>query len=176
MGFRATPPRAVLAVLGTYLAVLGGGFAWAQRAPRGRACPPSGTLVQVDTRERILCLCRDGRSEGDLRVALGRSGIDKRREGDGKSPVGRYPLGRARASSRYRQFLPVGYPTESQRRQGLTGSEIGIHGPHIAFAWLGHATAWPNWTRGCFALGTRGEVDRVARWVVANEVTEVLIR
>jgi hypothetical protein len=149
--------------------------AWAGPSRRRAACPADGVIVQVDSSARTLSLCRGGVEEGAFRVALGRGGLDKRAEGDGQTPRGRYPLGPARPSSRYHRFVPVRYPTAAEMQRGLTGSDIGIHGPHGAFHWLGRATSWLDWTRGCIAVGTRADVDRIARWIDANGAREVVI-
>jgi len=147
------------------------GAALAAVAVRGPAaasvppCPPTGTFVAVHSAGHRLHLCRAGRVEGSFRVALGRGGLDKRREGDERTPVGRYALGAPRASERFHRFVPVGYPTEAQRGEGRTGSAIGVHGPDARFRWLGPATVWVDWTNGCIAVGTRGEIDAVAEWV-----------
>jgi L,D-transpeptidase catalytic domain len=150
--------------------------AWAGPSPHRAACPTDGFIVQVDSGARTLSLCRDGVAEGTFRVALGRGGLDKRAEGDGRTPRGRYPLGPARASSRFHRFIPVGYPTAAEMQRGLTGSDVGIHGPHEAFHWLGRATSWLDWTRGCIAVGTRADIDRIAEWVRANGVQAIVIR
>jgi hypothetical protein len=153
-------------VLGTLL-----GVALAAVAVRGPGvapvppCPPTGTLVAVHTADHRLQLCRAGRVEGSFQVALGRGGLDKRREGDERTPLGRYALGTSRASERFHKFVPVGYPTEAQRAEGRTGSAIGVHGPDARFEWLGAATAWVDWTNGCIAVATRGEIDAIAEWV-----------
>lgn len=128
-------------------------------------CPPTGTLVAVHSADHRLHLCRAGRVEGSFRVALGRGGLDKRREGDERTPLGRYTLGAPRGSERFHRFVPVGYPTEAQRAEGRTGSAIGVHGPDARFAWLGAATAWVDWTNGCIAVGTRREIDTISEWV-----------
>jgi len=134
-------------------------------APPAAPCPPSGTVVAVHSADHRLRLCRAGRVEGSFRVALGRGGLDKRREGDGRTPVGPYTLGAPRMSERFHRFVPVGYPTEAQQAEGRTGSAIGVHGPDARFRWLGGATAWVDWTNGCIAVGTRGEIDAIAEWV-----------
>ncbi len=158
-----------------YAAVLMGGAAWADADVPRRPCPAEGALVQVDTRTRVLCLCQEGDEVAHYRVALGRGGVNKRAEGDGRTPLGRYSLTPARPSTRYHRFLAVGYPTVEQIKKGFTGSAIGVHGPHIAFAWLGHATVWPNWTLGCIALSTRSEVEQVSSWIAAHDVREIVI-
>jgi L,D-peptidoglycan transpeptidase YkuD (ErfK/YbiS/YcfS/YnhG family) len=158
-----------------YVALLGASAAWARREVPHAACPTVGVVVQVDTAAHVLSLCRAGREDASFRVALGRGGVDKKAEGDGRTPRGRYPLDPARSSGRYHLFLPVGYPTSDQAKRGFTGSAIGVHGPHVAFVWLGSATAWPDWTLGCIALGTRQQVERVSRWVNENGAAEILI-
>ena len=165
---------AVLIVGLAYAGVLIGSSVWAE-PPRHATCPATGVVVQVDSGTRVLSLCRGGVEDASFRVALGRGGLDKRAEGDGRTPRGPYRLGSARPSTRYHLFLPVEYPTAEQAKQGLTGSAIGVHGPHVAFAWLGHATAWPNWTLGCIAVGTRTEVERIVQWVGGNAAHEIII-
>ena len=150
------------ALLGAALAAVAVRGPAAASVPR---CPPTGTLVAVHSADHRLQLCRAGRVEGSFRVALGRGGLDKRREGDSRTPLGRYALGAPRASERFHRFVPVAYPTEAQRAEGRTGSAIGVHGPDARFRWLGLATVWVDWTNGCIAVGTRGEIDAVAEWV-----------
>lgn len=163
---------ASVAVCGAFL--LTGTF-WSRAQVQHQACPSGVSVVQVDTSARVLSLCRIGQEEASFHVALGRGGVDKRAEGDGRTPKGRYSLGRSRSSNRYYLFIPVGYPTPEQARLGFTGSAIGVHGPHQMFAWLGNITAWPNWTQGCVALPTRAEIEKIATWVAENRVSEIII-
>jgi murein L,D-transpeptidase YafK len=149
---------------------------WSRTPPPHEPCPATGKLVLVDSRAGVLSLCRDGRERRWFRVAVGRNGTGKRVEGDGRTPLGAYSLGPSRRSRRYHLFVPVGYPSADQRQAGFSGGDIGIHGPHLAFSWLGHATAWLDWTRGCIALGTRSEIEDVARWLADSETREILIR
>lgn len=158
-----------------YLALLGVGFLWSRAVADHRGCSAGATLVQVDSAARVLTLCRNGSEEASFRVALGRGGIGKKTEGDGRTPLGRYSLAPAQPSSRYDLFLPVGYPTSAQAKLGFTGSAIGVHGPHMAFSWLGPATASPDWTLGCIAVPTRATIERIASWVSTNHVSEVII-
>jgi L,D-transpeptidase-like protein len=170
--------RVILASIVVTLAyggLLAGSATWASAPPPHSPCPASGTVLQVDSRARVLSLCRGGVEDASFRVAVGRGGLDKRSEGDGRTPLGQYKLGAARGSARYHLFLPVEYPTEAQVKQGYTGGAIGVHGPHLAFTWLGHATTWPNWTLGCIAVGTRTEIERIAQWVGANSARQVII-
>jgi murein L,D-transpeptidase YafK len=165
---------AVAGLLG-YIAVLGVAAAWAKTAVSHRACPPGETVVLVDTQSGVLCLCRQGREERTFRVAVGRGGVDKRQEGDGRTPLGRYGLSPAQPSGRYHLFLPVAYPTVEQAKQGYSGSAIGVHGPHLAFAWLGHATVWSDWTLGCVAVATWSEIQAIAEWVANTKASEIVL-
>jgi L,D-peptidoglycan transpeptidase YkuD (ErfK/YbiS/YcfS/YnhG family) len=158
-----------------YAVILAGSALWAKADVLHQPCRADGLIVQIDTASRIMSLCRSGREEASFRVAVGRNGVDKRIEGDERTPRGRYSLSLARPSNRYHLFLAVGYPTGEQTKRGYTGGAIGLHGPHAAFTWLGHATVWPDWTLGCIAVSTRAEIEEVARWVNANRVTEIII-
>jgi hypothetical protein len=158
------------------LLVLGAGLL-ARRAaqPTTPPCPPAGETLMVRAAEHRLYLCQSGRTEASFRVAIGRGGLDKRSEGDGRTPGGRYPLAAARPSERFHRFLQVGYPTAEQRAEGRTGSAIGVHGPDARFRWLGPATAWVDWTAGCIAVGTRGEIDAIADWVTRTGARTITI-
>jgi murein L,D-transpeptidase YafK len=136
-------------------------------------CSGVGTAVYVDAAERRLWLCESGAAVESMPVALGRGGLGKRWEGDGKVPLGTYPLGAPRASRSFHRFIPVGYPTPGQLRQGLSGGAIGIHGPSRAQS--GPLSTGMDWTLGCIAVGTDDEIDRVARWVKESGVRRIII-
>jgi murein L,D-transpeptidase YafK len=128
-------------------------------------CSSPEPQVIVATKDHKLWLCDGGRPVTSYRISLGRGGTDKRVQGDNKTPLGTYPLGAPRPSSRFGTFIPVAYPTPEQQRQGLTGSDVGIHGPDRRFRWAGRMNAWFDWTAGCVALATDEEVQAVAAWV-----------
>jgi murein L,D-transpeptidase YafK len=113
---------------------------------------------------------------GVYSVYLGRGGVGKRREGDGKVPLGRYKLGVPRASEKYGTFIPIGYPTDVQRKKGYTGSAVGIHGPPRAFKWLGAILRWFDTTEGCVGLATDEEIERIAAWIRKTKAQYVEIR
>ncbi len=85
-----------------------------------------------------------------------------RRWGDRRTPLGTYTLGAPRPSARWGTFIPVGYPTDEQRRRGFTGSDVGIHGPERRLRWLGPINAWLDWTAGCVAVPDDQALARVA--------------
>ncbi len=117
---RTTMTRRTLLLLLPALAVYGlvraGTSSWASATPAHAPCPRSGVALQGDSAARVRSLCREGVEDGSFRVALGRGGLDKRSEGDGRTPRGAYPLQPGRASRRYHLLLPVGYPTAAQVR------------------------------------------------------------
>ena len=130
--------------------------------------PPCSALepeVVVATRDHALWLCESGRPVASYRVAIGRGGTGKRVQGDNKTPLGSYPLGDPRPSSRFGIFIPIAYPTPEQRIHGFTGADVGIHGPDRRFRWAGSLSTSVDWTAGCVALGTDDEAQAVASWV-----------
>jgi murein L,D-transpeptidase YafK len=136
-------------------------------------CSGMGTALYVDATQRTLWLCESGKASEAIPVALGRGGLHKRVEGDAKVPLGEYPLGSPRSSKAYHLFIPVGYPTPSQRRQGFTGGAIGVHGPLRAYG--GPAGTAIDWTLGCIAVGTDAEIGRVADWLKATKARRIII-
>jgi murein L,D-transpeptidase YafK len=139
------------------------------------ACRERGTTVLVLADAHRLKLCQDGSTVATHRVALGRGGVDKRREGDARTPLGTYPLGRPGRSSEFHRFIPVGYPTEAQRHAGYTGSAIGLHGPSRGVRRLGRLTTWVDWTAGCIAVGADGDIEEIASWVHRSRVRTITI-
>jgi hypothetical protein len=136
-------------------------------------CRPGETAVLVQVSAHVLELCQDGRSIASHRVALGSGGIGKRVQGDGKTPLGLYPLGPPRPSPSFGTFVPVGYPTAAQQKLGFTGSAVGIHGP--ARGWGGALSTRVDWTAGCIAVGTDAEIGSISAWIRAHHVKAVRI-
>lgn len=135
-------------------------------------CSGIGTALYVDATERMLWLCESGKAIEAIPVALGRGGVDKRVEGDAKVPLGEYPLGSPVPSKAFHLFIPVGYPTPSQRRRGFTGGAIGVHGP---LRYGGPIGTTIDWTLGCIAVGTDAEIGRVADWIKTTKARRIII-
>jgi murein L,D-transpeptidase YafK len=140
-----------------------------------RICAVDGDMVVVDTSTHSLWLCCERRAIAKFRVALGRSGLEKTREGDGRTPLGTYALGEPRTSARFGLFIPIAYPTAEQQARGFTGTNVGIHGPDRRTSWLGGASTLVDWTAGCIATGTQTEISQVATFVRERR-PRVLIR
>ncbi len=145
-------------------------------ARRRNPCRSDEASVVVETRQRGLFLCDGGEPLERFTVAIGRGGTGKQARGDLRTPLGSYPLGAPRASRRFGIFIPVGYPTPEQQRQGLTGTAIGIHGPARPLRWLGPLNTFYDWTAGCVVVGSDAEMDRIAGWVLRRRPALVEIR
>ena len=142
-------------------------------AGKSDPCQDRATSVLVDLNRGRLYLCEDSKTVAKYRVALGQGGVDKRVEGDKKTPVGTYSLGNGRASSEYYRFLSVGYPTSQQKKQGYTGSAIGIHGPKKGFERWGRLNSRVNWTHGCIAVATHRVIVEIENWVRDQGVRKI---
>jgi len=147
-----------------------------RRGKGASTCPSTdqATLV-VDAKAHVLLLCEGGHPNDRFIVRLGSRGLGKSREGDKKTPLGTYPLDPPRPSPSFGTFIPIGYPTESQRRLGFTGSAVGIHGPHRRMRWAGSLTNLFDTTDGCIGVATDEEMARVAAWVRSRRPVTVVI-
>jgi murein L,D-transpeptidase YafK len=139
-------------------------------------CTSSARRIVVFTATRKLLLCDRGRLAGSFDVHLGRGGVGKTRQGDNKVPLGMYPLGRPRRSSRFWMVIPVGYPTPEQRKLGFSGQDVGVHGPHRLLRWLGPLTNSISSTAGCIGLGTDEQIEAVSAWVTRMRIDRIEIR
>jgi murein L,D-transpeptidase YafK len=120
-------------------------------------------------------LCNDGQIDRTFTVALGSRGVGKQKQGDARTPLGRYGLGSPRASKNFHIFVPVQYPTPAQVRMGFTGSAIGIHGPPRGYGTLAELAMLvaQDWTIGCIAVATDEDIEAVAAWLRKHGVKNV---
>ncbi len=91
-------------------------------------------------------------SIGNYFVAVGKNGIEKRREGDEKTPVGIYFVssyipGASLPAIYGVGAFPISYPNAWDQRLGRTGSGIWIHGTD-----KDEASLLPQSSRGCLTL------------------------
>ncbi len=101
----------------------------------------------------------------------------KRREGDFRTPEGRYRLETRNANSDYFLSIQISYPSDGDRAQAAKsrvdpGGLIMIHGwPNEPHYELGHYDG--DWTDGC--IGVRN-ADMVDIWLMTRESTPIEIR
>ena len=141
----------------------------------GRCAAPDARVV-VDLARHTLALCDKGALVEKFDVRVGKGGVGKTREGDGKTPVGTYALGAPRPSNRYGTFIPIGYPTDEQKKLGYTGGDVGVHGPPRWFKWLGSLVNAFDLSDGCVGLARDAEVERIAAWVAAARAGIIELR
>lgn len=108
------------------------------------------------------------------RVALGRDPVGhKEREGDGRTPEGRYIIDRRNPNSKYHLALHISYPNEADAARAREagddpGGDIMIHGVKPGVAHPGS-----DWTQGCIAV-TNAEMDEIWELVADGTPIEIL--
>ena len=109
----------------------------------------------------------------DYYISLGKQGVDKRTEGDQRTPLGIYFTTGTRSATTLPAFygagaLELNYPSALDRRRGRTGSGIWVHGSHPQeYARL------PQATDGCVVLANPG-MTQLLRQVRAEGAPVVL--
>ena len=112
--------------------------------------------ILVEKAARRMTLFRGEEALAVYVVALGFAPEgQKTREGDGRTPEGRYRIDRRNASSRYHLSLGLSYPTEAQRAAARKagrdpGGDIFIHGQPNGLP--GGLILPGDWTAGCIAV------------------------
>lgn len=126
--------------------------------------------VVVMKSQRILNLMRNGQLLKSYRISLGGDPVGpKAREGDHKTPEGKYILDRRNPKSRYYRSLHISYPDAKDRAHaaGLgvsPGGDVFVHGLPNNFGWLKDTHLAMDWTDGCIAV-TDQEMDEIWRAV-----------
>jgi murein L,D-transpeptidase YafK len=132
---------------------------------RADVCEGAAPSIVVESARRVMTLCEDGEAVATFPVAIGQNGVGKEKEGDRKTPLGTYPLGKPRPSKGYGTFIPIGFPTVAQKERGITGGAIGIHGPERRLRAFGSLAVALGWTYGCVAVGSDAEMMSISRWM-----------
>ena len=177
-GGRARQGRRGLLLLagGLGLCALG----WKDQAARAHSYPPTtagplppgarATKVLVLKQRRALFLLDGTDTLKQYRVALGLNPVGaKQRQGDYRTPEGRYTIDYRNARSAYYRSLHISYPNAADRArakaQGVDpGGDIMIHGLPNGQAAVGAAHTRRDWTWGCIAV-TNEELDELWRAV-----------
>ena len=133
--------------------------------------------VVVEKGARRLTVFRDGEALRSYRIALGFAPEgDKQRQGDGRTPEGRFRIDRRNPESAYHLSLGIDYPHADDvaraRAGGYSpGGDIFIHGQPNG---IGSVATLPyDWTAGCIAVSD-AEIEEL--WRVTPVGTEVEVR
>ena len=104
----------------------------------------------------------------------------KRRNGDGRTPEGRYLLDWriGENQSRFHRAIHISYPNDRDREfargAGIEpGGGVMIHGLPENESWLGEAHREFDWTNGCIAV-TDDEMEEI--WELVDDGTPIEIR
>jgi murein L,D-transpeptidase YafK len=145
-------------------------------APVVRLTDPIDRIV-VEKSARRMTLYRGQDAVRIYDVALGFTPEgDKTRQGDGKTPEGRFAVNRRNGASRYHLSLGITYPEAADiaraRAGGFDpGGDIFFHGQPNGFP--ASMTLRRDWTAGCIAL-SNAEIEEL--WRVTPIGTPVEIR
>jgi murein L,D-transpeptidase YafK len=136
-------------------------------------CPtaplPRGTkadLLIVDKSARRLSVFARGSLVRSYAVSLGRNPVGpKLREGDHRTPEGRYIIDHHNPNSAFHLSLHVSYPSAADSARAHAagyspGGDVMIHGMRNGAGWIGRAHLLVDWTDGCIAV-TDAEMDQL---------------
>jgi murein L,D-transpeptidase YafK len=137
--------------------------------------------VVVKKSERRLYLIKDDKPVMSYPVSLGYSPEGhKERQGDGRTPEGRYFLGWRNPNSKFRKSIHISYPNYRDRlrarRMGVDpGGLIMVHGQPRPnqHAELQQLIAREDWTEGCIAVPDYA-IDEIWEKTVDGTPIEIL--
>jgi murein L,D-transpeptidase YafK len=105
--------------------------------------------VLVDKSAKKLWLMRDGERLYEIDISLGKKPTgQKQREGDQRTPEGRYRLDWRDAGTDYHRAILVSYPSKADLTRGAAGGEIMIHGQKYFWRWFSKSPL----TNGCIGV------------------------
>ncbi len=139
---------------------------------------PAREIVVEKARRRVTMIREDGVVRTYPCALGGDPRGHKQREGDNRTPEGRYVIDYKNINSRFFLSVRVSYPNEDDRararRLGVSpGGNIMIHGmPNgVSAPYLGYLEQ--DWTNGCIAVANEAMMEI---WLATRESTPVVIR
>jgi murein L,D-transpeptidase YafK len=169
-----------LVVLLACLAILFGGLVLLGRDTRD-SLPDNAqaTRIVVEKSAHKMSLFHDQTVLRVYEVSLGSGGPDaKMREGDRRTPEGRFVIDGRNTKSRFHRALHISYPTvaevaSAKARGDNPGGDVLIHGLRDGFGWIGTFHRTMDWTAGCIAVTDR-EMDEIWRVVPNGTPIEIV--
>lgn len=135
-------------------------------------------LVLVIKSQNKLYLKKNGKILKEFHVVFGAHPKGpKEKEGDERTPEGRYILDYKNSHSSYYKSIHISYPNKEDikkaNKMGVNpGGEIMIHGQRNYFGWLSFIVQWFNWTNGCIAV-TNSDMDIIWNSVDAGTPIDI---
>lgn len=137
-------------------------------------------LIRVDKADRKMELWQGERLLRSYAIVLGAAADDghKRREGDERTPEGRYVIDWRNPRSSAYLSLHISYPDASDRAAAHAagqdpGGNIMIHGLSNGWGWLAPLHRLRDWTDGCIGV-TNAEMHEI--WALVPDGTPIEIR
>lgn len=146
---------------------------------RPALCGEKADFVLVVKSEARLYLKKNGRTLKKYRVAFGADPRGhKQKQGDERTPEGRYLLDYKKADSAFYKAIHISYPNARDRRRARAagvdpGGQIMIHGQKNGLGWLSFISQHFNWTDGCIAVSNQ-TMDEI--WEAVDAGTPIEIR
>ena len=125
--------------------------------------PNKPNLLVVWKKKRVLALYRNSKIIKSYRIRLGFNPQgQKEKEGDGKTPEGKYYITHKNPNSKFYLSLGINFPNQSDKKRALQrglnpGSDIFIHGLGKKNILLHY---FFDWTEGCIAV-TNKEIEEI---------------
>lgn len=135
-------------------------------------------LVRVDKSDRRMELLSGGQVVRSYGIALGGDPIGhKQRQGDQRTPEGRYVLDWRNPNSCCVKSLHISYPNTADKAAATAagvdpGGMIMIHGPLNSLSWFDWLLQMFDWTDGCIAVH---EEDMLEIWDMVGSGTPIEI-
>jgi murein L,D-transpeptidase YafK len=159
----------------TGLAILLTGLCFAT-LPVQAADFPLADKVVVEKQNRKLHLMKNGAAFRTFDIALGVEPVgDKEREGDQKTPEGRYSLDERNPDSDFFLAIHISYPSSADRAVARVngfdpGGAIMIHGQPNVPTYSAAYYRTQDWTNGCIALSNSDMIDI---WLMTQNDTPI---
>jgi murein L,D-transpeptidase YafK len=140
---------------------------------------PQADEVIIDKSDRELHLLNNGEIIRTFKIALGiRPEGDKKKEGDFRTPEGRYLLDLRNPNSDYFLSIHVSYPSADDRREAQQngvdpGGAIMIHGQPNEPKRSETYYKTQDWTNGCIAVSNSDMIDI---WLMTGDNFPIEIR
>lgn len=144
----------------------------------GFASTNTVSAVLVLKSDRVMRLLDNGKTLKEYRVSLGKQPVGhKVKEGDWRTPEGRYILDWRNENSRFYRSIHISYPNarDTHRAQQMgtdPGGMIMIHGRPSYYSAATHRYDNKDWTDGCIAV-TDSEMDEI--WDMVDDGTPIII-
>jgi len=151
---------------------------WVDAPVRPLSNSAQADLLVVEKERRQLIAYSHGVVLRRYSVSLGSAPSGpKSRQGDGRTPEGRYLIDHHNPLSGFHRALHVSYPSVSDAARARAGGydvggDIMVHGLKNGLGWLGRAHRFVDWTVGCVAV-TNPEIEELYRIVPDGTPIEI---